>query len=294
MTDAAPAAWQRHPAALTIDLEDYFHPELIRRHGGLSTRSPRADVSTAPILELLKEHGVLATFFIVGEVVEQFPDLIRRIADAGHELACHTFTHKPLWDLTPEEFRGELRDFRQAMKQAVGEAPIRGFRAPTFSLDASTQWALRVLEEEGYTYDSSLVPIRGPLYGCPGAPWALYRPSRDDLRRDDAAGALVEFPAPVTRLAGKAVPVGGGFYLRTMPFWLYHRLVRKVLEQRPFFLYLHPWETDPGVPRARLPTLARWATYTGIGQTLKKLELLLRSIRFTTMKAAFDEAGLRV
>jgi len=285
---------QAHPAAFTVDLEDYYHPELIRRHATIGQRVDRAAISTEPILELLERHGVHATFFIVGEVIERDPGLIQRIVRAGHEIGCHTHTHLPLWEMTPESFREELRRFRRALTAAAGDVPVRGFRAPTFSIDGSTAWALRVLHEEGFTYDSSIVPIRGPLYGCAGAPFGIYRPALDRITADDPSSPMAEVPAPVASLAGKHIPVGGGFYLRVLPFALYRRLVRQVLRRRPFFLYVHPWETDSRIPRFALPPLARWATYTGIAGVLSKLEALLQQIRFTTLRAVLEASGVKV
>jgi polysaccharide deacetylase family protein (PEP-CTERM system associated) len=209
-------------------------------------------------------------------------------------VGCHTHTHRPLWEHTPESLRREIRDFKSALFEVAGDLPVRGFRAPTFSLDTRTAWALRVLEEEGFTYDSSIVPVRGPLYGCPGAPLGVYRPSREDLRAPGEDGALVEFPAPLARWGGKSIPVGGGFYLRTLPFFLYQGLVRGVLRRRPFFLYVHPWETDPATPRIQIPRLARWATYAGIRGALGKIDHLLRTIRFTTMQSVIQAAGFGV
>ena len=283
-------SFQRFPAAFSVDLEDYYHPELIRRNVATRDCAPRVEASAAPILDMLERRGVRATFFIVGEVVRSAPKLIERIVRAGHEVGCHTHTHLPLWEMTPDSFRAELKEFRSALRNAVGNVPCRGFRAPTFSMDRRTEWALKVLVEEGFTYDSSIVPIKGPLYGCPGAPLQIYRPSPADLIVEDARGPLVEFPAPVARLAGINVPVGGGFYLRAMPFFLYLRLVKKVLRDRPFFLYVHPWETDPGIPRFKLPGFARWATYTGISCMLGKIERLLGSIQFTTMSSVIEKS----
>jgi len=285
---------QRFPAAFSVDLEDYYHPELIRRHARPGACTPRVTESTAPILDLLDQRRVKATFFVVGEVCRTAPDLIRRIVDSGHEIGCHTHTHTPLWELEPESFRAELREFKAALKDAAGDVPVRGFRAPTFSVDLRTAWALRVLEEEGFTYDSSIVPIKGPLYGCPGAPLTIYRPSRADLRKSDGDGSLLEFPAPVAQIAGASVPIGGGFYLRAMPFPMYLHLVKRVLRVRPFFLYVHPWETDVKIPRFRLPALARWATYTGLRRTLSKLERLISAIELTTMKAVMEASGFGV
>jgi polysaccharide deacetylase family protein (PEP-CTERM system associated) len=271
-------------AAFTVDVEDWYHPELVRRHGPPRDPRSRVEASTAPILDLLERHGTLATFFVVGEVIRSAPSLLRRIASAGHEIGCHTHTHRPLWDLTPESFREELREFRAAVGGILPGVEVRGFRAPTFSMDHRTTWALEVLAEEGYTYDSSVVPTRGPLYGCPGAPLGIYRPAPGDLSRHDPSGPIVEFPAPVVALPGWRVPVGGGFYLRQLPWFVYKRLVASVLRRRDFFLYLHPWETDSAAPRHPLPLAARVATYRGISGMLSKVERLLRSFRFTTMR----------
>jgi polysaccharide deacetylase family protein (PEP-CTERM system associated) len=285
---------QEHAAAFSVDLEEYYHPELIRRHARGKPLGSRVESSTRPILDLLDRRGVQATFFIVGEVIRSAPALIRRIVDAGHEIGCHTDTHRPLWEMTAESFRDEIQRFKSALRDAVGDVPVRGFRAPTFSIDRRTEWAFRVLAEEGFTYDSSVVPIQGPLYGCPGAPFGIYRPSRENFLLDDERGPLVEFPAPVATVAGGHVPVGGGFYLRAMPLWVYWRLVRGVLRRRPFFLYIHPWETDPGIPRFQIPGLARWATYTGIDRMLAKIEQLLERVRFTTMRSAIEASGFGV
>jgi polysaccharide deacetylase family protein (PEP-CTERM system associated) len=283
-----------HPAAFSVDLEDYYHPELIRRHAALTPGNGRVEASTLPILELLQRYSVRATFFIVGEVIRGAAGLVRRIVEAGHEIGCHTHTHRPLWEMTPESFREEIRSFKKALEEAAGKVDVRGFRAPTFSVDERTSWALRVLEEEGFTYDSSIVPAHGPLYGCPQAPLGMYRPALDDFLKHDPRGLLAEFPAPVATVAGMRVPVGGGIYLRVLPFPVYERLVRRVLRQRPFFLYLHPWETDPGIPRVRLPRLARFATYTGIRSTLGKVEKLLKNFRFNTMRSTLEVSGFGV
>jgi polysaccharide deacetylase family protein (PEP-CTERM system associated) len=287
--------FQRFPAALSVDLEDYYHPELIRRHSppGAAFQS-RVEASTLPLLDLIEHHGVKATFFIVGEVIRPAARIIERIARGGHEIGCHTHSHRPLWELSPDSFREELRSFRRDLREVAGNVEVRGFRAPTFSVDSRTAWALRVLEEEGYTYDSSIVPARGPLYGCPGAPRGIYRPAALDLTRDDPAGRIVEFPAPVTSLAGARLPMGGGIYLRVLPFPLYERFVRGILSARPFFLYVHPWETDPEIPRVDLPAFSRWATYSGMKGMLRKVEKLLTRIRFTTMRSVLRSSGYAV
>lgn len=277
-----------YPAALSVDLEDHYHAELVRRHAPGAARDSRIALSCGRLLDLFDRKGARATFFIVGELIRSERDSIRRIASSGHEIACHSYTHRPLWDLGPEEFREELRRFQAALEEVLPGTRAAGFRAPTFSLDRRTAWALQVLEEEGFAYDSSIVPARGPLYGCPGAPLGLYRPSREDIARHDPRGEVVEFPAPVVRIGPLQLPVGGGIYLRVLPFGIYRRLFERVLAKRPGFLYVHPWETDPETPRLRLPAPARLATYFGIRGMLGKLERLLDRISFTTMASAIS------
>jgi polysaccharide deacetylase family protein (PEP-CTERM system associated) len=285
---------QARPAAFSVDLEDYHHPELVRRLGVMPHLVSRAEASTGPILDLLDRYQVKATFFVVGEVIPVATKLIERIVGSGHEIGCHTYTHRPLWGMEPEAFRQDLRRFKEALKEVAPKAEARGFRAPTFSIDRRTSWALRILEEEGFTYDSSIVPARGPLYGCPGAPPGIYRPSRQDFLKDDPEGRLVEFPAPVVSYGAGKFPVGGGLYLRFLPFWLYRKLVGSVLRKRAFFLYVHPWETDPGIPRMKLPGLQGLLTYGRIGGMLGKIERLLGTFQFTTMKGAIEASGFGV
>ncbi|MGQ9588798.1 MAG: polysaccharide deacetylase family protein [Planctomycetota bacterium] len=279
-----------HPAALTVDLEDIAHAELVRRRAPGAAAGSRIARSTARLLDLFDRKGVRATFFVVGELLRKEPETIRRIARLDHEIGCHSYSHRPLWELSPEEFRAELREFQAALAEVVPGARAAGFRAPTFSVDRRTAWALGVLEEEGFAYDSSVVPARGPLYGCPGAPLSIYRPSREDICRHDPGGRLVEFPAPVADLGIAKVPVGGGIYLRLLPFRVYRRLFERVLARRPGFVYVHPWETDPETPRVPLPLAARCATYSGLRGMLGKLERLVDAVRFTTMAGAISQS----
>jgi polysaccharide deacetylase family protein (PEP-CTERM system associated) len=280
-----------HPAAISIDVEDWFHPELVRERVAADTAGRVVRAGTESILERLKRHRVRATFFVLGEVAAQHPDLIRRIADDGHEIGCHGMTHLPLWRLDPGSFRRELRDFRHAIRAALGADPVTGFRAPTFSLDRTTAWALPVLAEEGFAYDSSVFPLRVRLYGVGGAPLGIYRPAAGDLRRHDPAGPLVEFPVAVRELGPLRIPVAGGFYLRALPAGVLTGSLDAIARSRPFALYLHPWECAPEVPRHRLPWLAGRITYFQLGTVGEKLDLLLSRYSFQTMRAILENGG---
>ena len=277
-------------AAISVDVEDWYHPELVRDR--VPANDPRSIVrsATAAILDRLRRHRVRATFFVLGDVARRHPDLVRRIADEGHELGAHGDTHRPLWTLTPESFRAELRAARAAVRDALGTDPMIGFRAPTFSLDRGTAWALDVLADEGFRYDSSVFPVRVRLYGVAGAPLDIYRVGRDPAV-PDPNGRLVEFPVAVLELAGRRLPVAGGFYLRALPapllLWALDRIVRR----RPAALYLHPWECAPDVPRVRLPALDSWITYLGLRSAPHKLEALLRRYAMAPMRDILERGG---
>lgn len=267
--------------ALSIDLEEWYHPELVRGRLGATPLESRVVAATERLLELLASHGASATFFCVGEVAERHPELVHRIDAEGHEIAFHGWRHQRLDELDPPRFAAELERFDALLASVL--APGRravGYRAPTFSLARSTAWALAALARHGYRYDSSVFPVRGPLYGVPGAPLGAYRIALDEPARVDPGSPLVEIPVSVWSRAGARLPAGGGAYLRLLPRALFARLLGGVALRRPIVLYLHPWETDAGTPRLPLPRLARAATYRGIENTLDRLDALLGRYRF--------------
>jgi polysaccharide deacetylase family protein (PEP-CTERM system associated) len=276
---------------LTFDIEDWYHPELVR------ARVPAGDTRTVVVegtelvLALLARHRAKATFFVLGDVARRHPALVRRIADEGHEIASHGDTHTPLWKLDAEGFRAELRAFRAAIRAALGADPALGFRAPTFSLDRSTAWGFDVLREEGFAYDSSVFPMRVGLYGVAGAPRGIYRPAATDLARHDANAPLVEFPVAVHREAGVDVPVAGGFYLRVLPAWLTEKALAAFVRRRPGVLFVHPWEVAPAVPRVPLGFVNAFVTYVNLASTMRKLERLLTRFPCVPMVEVLEAGG---
>ena len=277
--------------ALSVDLEAWYHAELLRRRVDRARADSQLKAATEPVLELLARRGVRATFFVVGEVLEQEPELVRAIAAAGHEIACHGYTHRPLWDLDAATFREELAAHGRALAR-LGLPPAVGYRAPTFSLEPRTAWALPVLVAAGYRYDSSIFPRRMGLYGVPGAPLAPYRPAADGLCRHDPAGPLIEFPMAAWRGLGLTWPVAGGFYLRALPFSLLRGALRRVqAEGRPFVLYVHPWEACSATPRvAGLTPWEHWVTYVGAQTLLPRLGRLLAEFRFAPLREVLGVA----
>ena len=279
-----------HRGAFSFDIEDWHHSELN------PVADARGDESivvrgTEAILDLLARHGWRSTFFVLGDVVRDHPGLIRRMVREGHELACHGMAHRALWRATPEAFRAELREFRAAVEGVLGHFPVTGFRAPTFSIDRTNPWALDVLREEGYRYDSSIFPMKVKMYGTPGAPVGIYRPSRADLRRHDPDGALVEFPVAIAELQGLRFPVGGGFYLRALPLAVFRTALDLILRHRPFVLYLHPREVTPERRRMPLDPVNGFITYVNLHTVMAKLEHLFERYRWTTMRDILEREG---
>jgi polysaccharide deacetylase family protein (PEP-CTERM system associated) len=279
-----------HRAAFSFDIEDWHHSELNRVHDARPEESIVVR-GTEAILDLLASHGWRSTFFVLGEVVRDHPGLIRRMVDEGHELACHGMSHRPVWKATPESFGAELREFRSVVEAALGHFPVAGFRAPTFSIDRSNPWALDVLRDEGYRYDSSIFPMKVKMYGTPGAPVGIYRPSRQDLRRHDPSGTLVEFPVAIAEVQGLRFPVGGGFYLRALPLPVFRSGLDFILRHRPFVLYLHPREVAPEARRQPLDPVNGFITYVNLHTVMAKLEHLFERYEWTTMRDILEHEG---
>jgi len=275
--------------ALTIDLEEWYHAELVRPWVPVHERTSRVREALPPLLDVLERHNVRATFFVVGEVAAAHPDLIQMLLTSGHEIGCHSTTHRLLWTMTPPEFADDLRAFHRIMHDAIGSNPAIGFRAPTFSIDDRTTWALEVLAAHGYRYDSSIFPVANYMYGVNGAPLAIYRPAIDDIRRHDDRGPVIEAPLTAWEVGGRRIPVAGGFYLRVLPLTVLQHAFDTITTLRPCIVYLHPWETDAGTPRVRgLRWRERLITYTNIEGTLIKLEHLLRSFPFAPLRRVLD------
>ena len=281
------------PAAFSFDIEDWFHSEVNKVDADLAARESILRAGTEAILDQLARRGARSTFFVLGDVVREYPDLVRRMVDEGHELACHGMSHRPVWRATAETFRDELREFRAVVREVLGHDPVIGFRAPTFSIDRSNPWALDVLRAEGFRYDSSIFPMKVRMYGTPGAPLGIYRPSRTDVTRHDPAGDLVEFPVAIADVPpfGLRVPVGGGFYLRALPLPVFRAGLEHVLASRPASLYLHPRELTPESQRLPLAPVDRFITYVGLDTVPAKLDALLARHEWTTMRDILERGG---
>jgi len=265
--------------ALSIDLEEWYHSELVE---GRRSSFSQAEEATNPILELLDRYQTKASFFIVGEVAEQNPGLIQSIFEKGHEIGCHGYSHKLLWKLDESLFREELERFHSVMEKILVKIKIKGFRAPCFSLDNRSKWALRVLSDYGYQYDASIFPVKiNPLYGISGAPAQPYRISFEDVRKEDPQSPLMEFPLCPLTIGRLKIPISGGFYFRILPLPFLYWGLKRINRDKPFLLYFHPWESYEKTPRFKLPLFNRVISYYGVSSALKKLEFLLEHFKFT-------------
>jgi polysaccharide deacetylase family protein (PEP-CTERM system associated) len=276
--------------AFTVDVEDYYHVAALAPAIPRETwdqRESRVEANTERLLALLAEQGVRGTFFVLGWVAERSPGLVRRIAEAGHEIACHGFSHQLVYRQSPEEFRAETTRAKGCLEDLVGKE-VLGYRAASFSVTRASLWALDVLIDLGFRYDSSIFPIRHDRYGLPGAtpePHVLRAPS---------GRTLVEFPMSAARFFGVQVPVSGGGYFRILPYWLTRAGLRQINERRgqPFTFYLHPWEVDPGQPRIKVGALSRFRHYTNLERCESRLRRVLADFSFTSMREALRLRGL--
>jgi polysaccharide deacetylase family protein (PEP-CTERM system associated) len=269
---------------LSVDVEDHFHVEAFAAHippDQWDLHESRVERNVARILELFARHQAKGTFFVLGWVAERFPGLSRQIAAAGHEIGCHSFAHRRLQSLTPEEFRIDLRKATRRLEDQV-QQPIRCFRAPSFSVVKSTFWAFDILAEEGYTIDSSVFPVRHDLYGVPDGPRFPY------LQKTPSGNSIFEFPPSTIRYGNTNWGVAGGGYLRLFPYTVSYRALRHIngVEGQSGMVYFHPWEIDADQPRIRARLRSRIRHYTNLSSTHHKVERLLKDFKFTTLSDA--------
>ena len=265
---------------MSVDVEDYFHvsafDDVVSR-GSWDRRESRVCANTGRLLDLFEDAGIRATFFVLGWVASRYPELVRRIAAGGHEIASHGYGHRLVYDITPAQFREDVRRAKGVL-ETIGGAAVAGYRAPSYSVTSRSLWALDVLIEEGYQYDASIFPIHHDRYGIPSAPRHVHV-----VRR--ASGAIVEAPASTVRCGGVNLPIAGGGYFRLLPYawtrWGMARLNRT--ERRPAIFYLHPWEIDPGQPRIAGTWMSRFRHYCNLSRTEPRLRRLMRDFAFSTV-----------
>ncbi len=262
--------------ALSVDVEDWFQVgafETTIHRNDWDTLESRVERNTDAVLDLFAAAGVSGTFFTLGCIARRCPKLIRRIADAGHEIASHGWDHRRIFLMNRSEFSADIARTRKILEDASGRA-ITGYRAPSFSIDARTPWAHDVLAEAGYAYSSSVAPVRHDHYGWPQAPRFAFRPVM--------GSPFVELPVTTARFAGTTLAAGGGGFFRLLPYTFSRWAIRQVnAAGQPAVFYFHPWEIDPDQPRvAGAPLRSRLRHYTNLSVMAGKLDRLTRDFEW--------------
>lgn len=271
--------------AFSVDVEDYFQVSLfesaVDRRQWDSMES-RVETNTDRLLELFDTSRVKATFFLLGWIAERNPELVRRIHGQGHELAVHGYDHTLVTNQSPDQFREDVRRSKGIVEDLAGYSVI-GYRAPSYSIVEETRWALEILSEEGFRYDSSIFPIHHDRYGIPDSPrypWLIFNGN------EGSQPPMWEFPISTVRIFGTNLPFVGGGYLRQFPMafvrWGMRRVNRK--ESQPVMIYIHPWEIDPDQPRQAVGTLTRLRHYRNLDKAEERLLGLFEEFRFTTVR----------
>ena len=269
--------------AMTVDVEDYFQVQAFAgciSRESWDRRPGRVEKNTMAILEQFARWDIRGTFFTLGWVADRYPALVRQIAAGGHEVASHGYAHELIYELTPQQFQDDVTRAKNVL-EAIGGAEVKGYRAPTFSLNSRTEWAFRILEETGHTYSSSTYPVRHDLYGDPNAPRFSYRPD---------GGSLLEIPMTTLRVGSRNLPIAGGGYFRLLPYGIYRTALRRFgkREEKPGIFYFHPWEIDADQPKVHEASRrSKFRHYLNIAAVPTRLDRLLQDFKWGRMDHVF-------
>ena len=268
---------------LTIDVEDYFHVSVFEnkiKFDDWGNFESRVVDNSRKLLEILSNEGdAKGTFFILGWVAEKHPELVKEIDANGHEIACHSYRHRLIYNISPDEFRSDLIKSKNILEDITGKKVV-GYRAPSYSIIKKSFWALEILEELGFEYDSSIFPITHDIYGISGAPRFKYKLPENNL---------VEYPISTTNFLGIKVPVSGGGYFRLFPYWFTKMSLTKIniKENQPFVFYIHPWEIDQDQPKVNgVDVFSRFRQYNNLKKTVGRFKRLLKDFQFIPISAS--------
>lgn len=270
--------------AMSVDVEDYYHTEAMSAcvpRESWNAMQSRVERSTEQLFELFATYNVRSTFFFLGWVADRYPKLVAAAKGLGHEIGCHSYWHRPIYTLSPDEFREDTHRAKSVIEDAAG-VRLSGYRAPSFSLTAGTEWAVDILAEAGFTYDSSVHPIAHDLYDNRNALRYPHRFSRT---------TLVEIPISTIQFGKTTLPFSGGGYFRILPYAYTSWAMRRTngVEKKPGNFYLHPWEIDLRQPRLPVNFRSRFRQYTGLRKTMVRLEHLLTDFAFAPISEVFSE-----
>lgn len=275
--------------ALTVDVEDYFQVSAFadsiapKEWGNYPLR---VENNTRRLLDMFDEQKIKATFFVLGWVAERQNSLVLEIADRGHEIACHGYSHQLVYNQTPEVFREETVRAKSILEDII-QQPVRGYRAASYSITEKSLWALDILAESGFVYDSSIFPVRHDRYGMPDAPKFPY------VLKTGKGLSIIEFPLSTVKIFNYRLPIAGGGYFRIYPYWFSKMGLSRINRQKkPFIFYLHPWEIDPGQPKIAASLLSRFRHYNNLGKCEARLQNLTSDFKFGTTWEVLNTLGL--
>lgn len=269
---------------LTIDVEDYYHVSAFERvvgHKNWDSYESRIETNTKVILDMLDSYEVKATFFVLGWIAQRFPNLVKDIHGRGHEIGCHSFYHRLIYNLSPDEFMKDAKKAKDVLEQITGR-PVSGYRAPSYSIIKETLWALDILEELGFKYDSSIFPIFHDRYGIFNSPRFRYKLPNNNL---------MEYPITTSVFLGLKIPVSGGGYFRLLPYNLTRMFLGRInqKEKQPFVFYLHPWEIDPAQPRIEgLSAFSKFRHYNNLDRAAGRFKSLLKDFKFVPINHSIN------
>ena len=276
--------------ALTVDVEDYFQVSAFSdniHQNEWDTHPLRVNKNTFRLLDLFDEYQLKATFFVLGWVAERDKDLVHEIANRGHEVASHGYSHQLVYNQTPETFRQETIRAKSILEDII-QQPVRGYRAASYSIIKKSQWALDILAESGFVYDSSIFPVRHDRYGMPDTPEHPYHLETPE------GNSIIEFPLSVAKIINYHLPIAGGGYFRLYPYWLSKAGLRQINRQhKPFIFYLHPWEIDPDQPRISAGWFSRFRHYNNLDKCEPRLKKLMTDFQFTTTWDVLSDLGFK-
>lgn len=265
--------------ALTVDVEDYFQVSAFAdeiNQKDWDNHPLRVVDNTRRLLDLFDEHNIKITFFVLGWVADRERELVLEIANRGHEVACHGYSHQLVYNQSPDVFREETLRSKNLLEDII-QQPVRGYRAASYSITEKSKWALDILAESGFVYDSSIFPVRHDRYGIPNTPEHPYKLTTD------AGNSIIEFPLSTAKIFKYRLPVAGGGYFRLYPYWLSKAGLKQInRQQKPFIFYLHPWEVDPDQPRISASWFSRFRHYNNLDKCEDRLRNLMKDFQFGT------------
>jgi polysaccharide deacetylase family protein (PEP-CTERM system associated) len=274
--------------AMTVDVEDYYQVSAFANNIDKSEwdKYPsRVNSNTSWLLELFAEHNIKATFFILGWVAEREPQLIKRISDLGHEVASHGYKHDLIYNQTKQVFKEETIKTKSILEDLTGKA-VNGYRAASYSITEKSIWAIDVLCEAGFKYDSSIFPIVHDRYGIPKAEFIPHK------YRTDSGNEIIEFPLSTVGIGNKRLPISGGGYFRLIPYWITQQGLKTINKKNvPFIFYMHPWEIDIEQPKIKSSFLSEFRHYQNLDKFKPRLIRLIEQFKFSTVEDVLTQNG---